>query len=75
MPGRRYLIYPALSVVLASGCLCFQSTRPIAVRAVDAETKQPIPGAVVRISYPLTRTYRSPVGSFPPSPATTAAPC
>ena len=41
----------------ASGC---QSYRPVSVAAVDAETKKPIPGATVRISYPMTASYSAP---------------
>jgi hypothetical protein len=56
----RRLIYGALMLALASGCQVFRSGQPVSVLAVDAETKKPIPGANVRISYPLTPAYRAP---------------
>ena len=59
----RPLIYAALLLALAPGCQVFQSGRPVSVLAVDAETKKPIPGAEVRISYPLTPAYRAPAES------------
>ena len=48
-----------LALVVAALCGC-QSYRPVAVEVRDAETKRPIPGAEVRISYPVKNT------TFPP---------
>ena len=59
----RRLIGAALLLLLAPGCLVFRSSRPVSVLAVDAETKKPIPGAAVRIFYPLTPAYRAPAES------------
>ena len=59
----RRLIYAALLFMLASGCQVFQSCRPVSVLTVDAETKKPIAGADVRISYPLTPVYNLPAES------------
>jgi len=55
-----FLIYPALLVAVAPGCQVFYSYRPVAVLARDAETKQPIPGAEISLTYPLTSSSRSP---------------
>jgi len=41
-------------LVIAPGCQALHRYRPVAVLARDAETKQPIAGAEVRISYPFT---------------------
>ena len=60
MRSRRFLYSAALCTAFLSGCQWLQSYRPVSVVAVDAETKKPIPGAVVRISYPVTPGYRSP---------------
>src|ERR1700722_10877954 len=59
----RRLIYGALLLALAPGCQVFRSGQTVSVLAVDAETKKPISGADVRISYPLTPAYRAPAES------------
>ena len=46
------LFYLALLLAFSPGCQVFQSYRPVSVLAQDAETKKPIPGATVRITYP-----------------------
>ncbi len=60
MRSRRFLYSAVLGVVFSSGC---QTYRPVSVVAVDAETKKPIPGAAVRISYPLTPSSRAPAAA------------
>jgi hypothetical protein len=45
------------------GCQALYRYRPVPVLARDAETKQPIPGAEVRIYYPLTPASRAPWAS------------
>jgi hypothetical protein len=55
MPCRRLvrcLICPAFLVAIAPGCQGFYAYRPVAVQVRDADTKQPIHGADVAISYP-----------------------
>ncbi len=59
----RRLIYGALLLALAAGCQVFRPGRPVSVIALDAETKKPIPGAELRISYPLSPAYRAPAES------------
>ena len=63
MENRRYLICSILLLAIAAGCQALHSYRPVAIEARDAETKQPIAGADVRISYPLTRPSQSPYDS------------
>ena len=63
MRSRRldcYLIYPILLLVTAPGCQAFHSYRPATVLVRDAETKKPIPGAEVRLSYPLADPSTAP---------------
>jgi hypothetical protein len=48
------------AVLLAPGCQAFYSYRPVAVLVRDAETKKAIPGAEVRISYPMTKPSVAP---------------
>ncbi|HEY1861862.1 MAG TPA: hypothetical protein VGG61_15990 [Gemmataceae bacterium] len=54
-----------LAFLLAAvpGCQALHDYRPVSVQARDAETKQPIPGAQVRISYPLTEHAVAPADS------------
>ncbi len=59
----RRLIYAALFFTLASGCQLLRPCRAMTVVAVDAETKKPISGAEVHVSYPLTPPYRAPAKS------------
>jgi hypothetical protein len=63
MPYRRFaacLLCPV--VLLGAGCLSMSLTpyRPVVIQARDAETKQPIPGAAVRISYPVAGPSTAP---------------
>src|SRR6516225_1726759 len=55
--GRRlrYLAWAALLLALAPGCQGLFGSRPAPVLVRDAETKEPIPGAEVRLSYPPTQ--------------------
>jgi hypothetical protein len=52
-----------LAIAMAPGCQAFSAYRPIAIQIQDAETKQPIPGAVVHISYPLVHPSQAPYDS------------
>jgi hypothetical protein len=56
----RCLIYPILLLATVPGCQVFHAYRPVTVQARDAETKQPIPGAEIRLSYPLVRPSDGP---------------
>ncbi len=56
----RRLFYPLLLLAVTSGCQAFHASRPIAIEAMDAETKKPIPGVEVRISYPLETSSFAP---------------
>ena len=59
----------ALVLLTMAGCQAFQAYRPAPILAIDAETKQPIPGADVRISYPMSQPEYAPrevVGSTGP---------
>jgi hypothetical protein len=60
----RCLFCPVLLLAVVSGCQTFHVYRPVAVQVRDAETKQPIPGAEVRISYPLMQDSLTPPDSF-----------
>jgi hypothetical protein len=54
----RSLFYAMLLLAVAPGCLSFHGYRPVPVEVRDAETKQPIPGVEVKVSYPLeTSTF------------------
>jgi hypothetical protein len=57
----RCLVYPAL--LLAAGCLSMHHYRPVAVTVQDAETKQPVAGANVRIWYPMALEGLAPYDS------------
>jgi len=61
---NRWLIQCVLCSVLASasaaGCQMLHRYRPVAILVRDSDTKKPISGAVVRISYPFTPAYRAP---------------
>jgi uncharacterized membrane protein YgcG len=41
---------------VAGGCQTLSRDRPIGVEVVDAETKKPVPGAQVKITYPMSQT-------------------
>jgi hypothetical protein len=56
----RSLIYAAFLLGTASGCQALHPYRPVPVLARNAETKQPIAGVEVHISYPLAQQYFSP---------------
>ena len=56
----RCLIYPAFLFATAPGCQALHAYRPVTVLACDAETKKPIPGAEIRISYPLAQSPSTP---------------
>jgi hypothetical protein len=56
----RYLLYPALLLMTVPGCQAFHAYRPVTVLAMDAETKKPITGAEIRISYPLAQPSTAP---------------
>ena len=58
--ARALLLF---AVVVAPGCQEFYSYRPIAIQVRDAETKQPLPGATVHISYPLVHASQAPYDS------------
>jgi hypothetical protein len=60
MQCRRCRILPILVLAIAPGCQAFYQYRPVVVQARDAETKQPIAGATVHVSYPLTNTIEAP---------------
>jgi hypothetical protein len=56
-----------LAIAVAPGCQVFQAYRRVAIRVQDAETKQPIAGAVVYISYPLVQASQAPIDSTGPT--------
>jgi hypothetical protein len=56
----RCLVCPIVLIVAASGCQALHSYRPVPILVKDADTKQPIAGAEVRISYPFTENARAP---------------
>jgi hypothetical protein len=56
----RCLIYPVLLLAASPGCQAFHQYRPISIEARDAETKMPIPGVEVKISYPLETSSFAP---------------
>jgi hypothetical protein len=59
--GRSSCLLCAVSLFLASaGCQALYPYRPAPVLVHDAETKKPIVGAEVRVSYPLTRPSQAP---------------
>ncbi|OAI49012.1 hypothetical protein AYO44_01005 [Planctomycetaceae bacterium SCGC AG-212-F19] len=63
-PSRiRSVLLPVLLLSVAPGCQAYYRYQPISVLALDAETKMPIAGAQVRISYPLMPAVSVPVNS------------
>jgi len=59
----RPLIWLGLLLTSTVGCQAFHRYRPIGVLVQDPETKKPIPGALVRLSYPLDRSASAPYES------------
>jgi hypothetical protein len=59
----RRAIYLFILVSIAPGCQALHPYTPVSIVARDAETKKPIPGADVRISYPLTSPDIAPYDS------------
>src|SRR5690348_7436872 len=57
------LVCPILLFVFAPGCQVLYRYKPVTILVRDAETKQPIAGAEVHISYPLTRPSVAPYES------------
>jgi hypothetical protein len=66
-PDWRFLRL-ALSLCAVCGCQALHRYRPVAIQAVDAETGRPVPGADIRITYPVTASSATPA----PSHGTTA---
>jgi hypothetical protein len=63
MRNRKSALFLSLSGLLlasACGCQALHSYRNVTVQTVDAETKKPIPGAEVRLSYPLADASMAP---------------
>lgn len=58
-----FLACPAFLVTILSGCQAFQDYRPVAVLVRDIETKTPITGAEVRISYLVASSPFTPYDS------------
>jgi hypothetical protein len=56
----RCLTCPVILLTLTSGCQAFHSYRPVPVLVRDAETKQPIAGVDIQLSYPLARASSAP---------------
>jgi hypothetical protein len=56
----RSLVYAALLFTTVPGCQALYVYRPVQILAQDAETKKPIPGAEVRLSYPLAQSSLAP---------------
>lgn len=64
MPTNRLArCLSCLLLVCAPACQSFYSYRPVTIVARDAETGQPISGAVVHISYPLVHATQAPFDS------------
>lgn len=59
----RCLMYLVLLLALTPGCQAMYHYRPLAVQTVDAETRKPIPGAEVLVSYPVTPASQAPRNS------------
>jgi hypothetical protein len=57
------LVYPALLLAYAPGCQLLYRYKPVPILVRDAETKAPIAGAEVHISYPLSRPSTAPYES------------
>jgi hypothetical protein len=53
-----------LTLAFAPACQSFYAYRPMTIVARDAETGQPVPGATVRVSYPLMHPSQAPYDSI-----------
>ena len=63
MKNRRFarcLVCLVFSTAIAPGCQAFHAYTPVSVVVRDAETKKAIPGADVRVSYPLSSPQTAP---------------
>jgi hypothetical protein len=56
----RLVIAPILLLAVLPGCQALHSYRPTPVQVIDADTKQPIAEAEVRISYPMANSLATP---------------
>jgi hypothetical protein len=63
MGNLRLAISLAFLLALAPGCQVLYRYRPVPVLVRDAETKKPIEGAEVHLSYPLSRDSLAPFDS------------
>ena len=61
--GRGWLGWMVVLLALP-GCQAFYAYRPVPVLTIDAETKQPIAGAEVHLSYPVSRPPYAPSESL-----------
>jgi hypothetical protein len=59
----RWLFFSVTLVAATSGCQAFYQYTPVGIRVRDAETREPIPGAEVHISYPLSSSAYAPYDS------------
>jgi hypothetical protein len=53
----------ALLFAFCTGCQTLEGRRPVSVQVIDADSKQPIPQAQTRVSYPLAGNF------LPPGPS------
>jgi hypothetical protein len=60
MKKRRLACCLVHTAFLLSGCQALHVYRPVSIQVRDAETKKPIPGAEVRLSYPLAQSSLAP---------------
>lgn len=60
MSIARPIPVPALFTALLAGCQLVHGYRPVEVETRDVETKQPIAGVQVRLSYPLETSLLAP---------------
>jgi hypothetical protein len=51
--GTRYLLWLMAAALASGGCRCWHSYRPVTILVRDAETREPIPDAKVRLGYYL----------------------
>lgn len=56
----RWIGFALLVLSSAPGCQVFHRCRPLSIETRDAETKQPIAGAAVKVSYPLETSVFAP---------------
>jgi hypothetical protein len=63
-PKLAHCLFYPLVFAVAPGCQVAHPYRPVAVQAVDAETRKPVPGADVRISYFASRSFWPPRDCF-----------